>query len=219
MAELQARLEALERRMERAEAALRELPLAALQLHGVPVQFEDVAVRFSRQEWASLDEGQKEMYRSVMEGNYEMLVSLCRLRLRRFGSPRELSWGHFSASLPFAAISSSQIILPFPCPLRQRLERGRESQDRVVSAWCLFLVENRYIVGVIISLGCHLQNSLPGTALSMRIFPTIQPEPPLEAVSSCPVPWEQVLIPSWLHPPVMELCRARRSPRASFSPG
>nr|XP_054497864.1 zinc finger protein 709-like [Agelaius phoeniceus] len=80
MAELQARLEALERRMERAEAALRELPLAALQLHGpvlqVPVQFEDVAVRFSRQEWASLDEGQKEMYRSVMEGNYEMLVSL-----------------------------------------------------------------------------------------------------------------------------------------------
>uniref|UniRef100_A0A8U8BX29 Uncharacterized protein n=1 Tax=Geospiza parvula TaxID=87175 RepID=A0A8U8BX29_GEOPR len=75
---------------------------------GVPVQFEDVAVRFSRQEWASLDEGQKEMYRSVMEGNYEMLV--------------ELSWGHFSASLPFAAISSSQIILPFPCPLRQRLE-------------------------------------------------------------------------------------------------
>ncbi|XP_053792516.1 zinc finger protein 423-like [Vidua chalybeata] len=76
MAELQARLEALERRMERAEAALRERPLAALRLRGVPVLFEDVAVRFSRQEWASLDEGQREMYRSVMEGNYEMLVSL-----------------------------------------------------------------------------------------------------------------------------------------------
>ncbi|NXQ38860.1 ZN570 protein, partial [Catharus fuscescens] len=76
MAELRARLEALERRMERAEAALRDRPLAALRLLGIPVLFEDVAVRFSPQEWASLDERQKEMYRSVMEGNYEMLVSL-----------------------------------------------------------------------------------------------------------------------------------------------
>uniref|UniRef100_A0A674HGT1 Proteoglycan 4-like n=1 Tax=Taeniopygia guttata TaxID=59729 RepID=A0A674HGT1_TAEGU len=67
MAELRARLEALERRMERAEAALRERPLSAPGLHGVPVLFEDVAVRFSRQEWANLSEGQKEMYRSVME--------------------------------------------------------------------------------------------------------------------------------------------------------
>uniref|UniRef100_A0A8C3TXW1 KRAB domain-containing protein n=1 Tax=Catharus ustulatus TaxID=91951 RepID=A0A8C3TXW1_CATUS len=41
----------------------------------LPVTFEDVMVFLSR-EWASLDERQKEMYRSVMEGNYEMLVSL-----------------------------------------------------------------------------------------------------------------------------------------------
>lgn len=108
----------------------------------VPVLFEDVAVRFSRQEWASLDQGQREMYRSVMEGNYEMLMSLCRLRLRRSGSPRELSWGRFSASLPFTAISSSEIILSFPCPALAAVGAW-QGHTQVVSArgeqvhcWC-----------------------------------------------------------------------------------
>ncbi|XP_072711081.1 zinc finger protein 783-like isoform X2 [Ciconia boyciana] len=76
MAELHGRLEALERRLKRAEAALRDGPPWALQLPAVPVTFEDVAVHFSRQEWASLDDGQKELYRTVMESNYETLVSL-----------------------------------------------------------------------------------------------------------------------------------------------
>ncbi|NXG50934.1 ZNF10 protein, partial [Psilopogon haemacephalus] len=42
----------------------------------VPMTFEDVAVHFSRQEWAELDDEQRDLYRSVMEDNYEMLTSL-----------------------------------------------------------------------------------------------------------------------------------------------
>ncbi|NXK56314.1 ZN614 protein, partial [Chauna torquata] len=42
----------------------------------VPVTFEDISVQFSRQEWALLDDGQKELYQSVMQSSYEMLVSL-----------------------------------------------------------------------------------------------------------------------------------------------
>ncbi|NXN06644.1 ZN620 protein, partial [Indicator maculatus] len=44
-----------------------------------PMTFEDVAVHFSRQEWAELDDEQRDLYRTVMEDNYEMLMSLCRL--------------------------------------------------------------------------------------------------------------------------------------------
>ncbi|XP_010008797.1 PREDICTED: zinc finger protein 300-like, partial [Nestor notabilis] len=42
----------------------------------VPVTFEDIVVHFSREEWANLDDEQRELYRTVMEDNYEMLVSL-----------------------------------------------------------------------------------------------------------------------------------------------
>uniref|UniRef100_A0A8C3JHG0 KRAB domain-containing protein n=1 Tax=Calidris pygmaea TaxID=425635 RepID=A0A8C3JHG0_9CHAR len=40
------------------------------------LSFEDIAVRFSREELEILDEEQKELYRTVMEDNYETLVSL-----------------------------------------------------------------------------------------------------------------------------------------------
>lgn len=45
-----------------------------------PVTFEDVAVYLSRAEWDAIAAGQKELYRTVMLDNYELLTSLGNLQ-------------------------------------------------------------------------------------------------------------------------------------------